>query len=67
MVVPPPFVLKYTMMGQRWIDGHIAFHSKISADTLLIHGQHDQLVPLAETALMQRVFKWFLVLVEVSS
>ena len=46
--MPPTHVLKYTMMGQCWPEGGIYLHSLVDVDTLLIHGQCDSLISVAE-------------------
>ena len=51
------YVLKYTMDGQVWPDGDLAYHEEITAPTLLIHGQQDSLVPIEEALLMEAVIK----------
>lgn len=55
LVVPPTYVLKYTMMGQWWPDGGVQFHSELKVSTLLIHGRQDALVSVGEVEFTHQV------------
>lgn len=49
------YVLKYTMMGQQWLEGNVELHSTINIDTLLIHGEEDALITIAEAEQTEQV------------
>jgi len=53
--VPPGYVLKNMMLGQRWLNGDERFYAAINVDTLLIHGNEDRLIALNDTQLMYEV------------
>ena len=53
--IPPGYVLRNIMMGQRWSEGDEQFYASIDVETLLIHGRHDRLVSPAYTQIMHEV------------
>jgi len=53
--IPPAYVLKRMMLGQRWLNGDEQFYAMISVDTLLIQGREDRLISLNDTRLMHEV------------
>lgn len=50
--IPPGYVVKNMLMGQRWSKGDEHFFAAIDVETLLIHGRHDRLISPAHTQLM---------------
>ena len=51
----PTWVLRHVMNGQVWPEGGTEYHEWITSPTLIIHGQHDQLISLEEEKHMQAV------------
>lgn len=51
----PEYVLQNIASGQKWPDGDAAFHRRILAPTLLVHGLQDKHVTLVQECEMERV------------
>ena len=56
----PTYVLKYTMMGQDWLEGGLEYHMMLNVPTLIIHGEQDKLVSIEEEEEMERVSSNFI-------
>ncbi|KAK7078439.1 Protein abhd8 [Halocaridina rubra] len=50
----PRYVLEYVAKGQDWPEGDVAFHRRITAPTLLLHGMKDDRVGLVEMCEMEK-------------
>lgn len=51
----PRHVIENIANGQKWLQGDTAFHRRITAPTLLVHGLQDKHVTLVQECEMERV------------
>ena len=51
----PPYVLRHIFRGQRWPEGDMAFHRRITVPVLLLHGLRDEHVALVHMCEMEKV------------
>lgn len=51
----PAHVLRHVMRGQRWPEGDVAFHRRLTVPVLLLHGLKDSTVPLVHMCEMEKV------------
>ncbi|KAF2367789.1 Alpha/beta hydrolase fold-1 [Trinorchestia longiramus] len=50
----PAYVLRHVVRGQRWLEGDVAFHRRITVPVLLLHGLRDTTVPLLHMCEMEK-------------
>lgn len=53
----PNHILNFIQNGQNWPNGDAAYHRRILAPTLLVHGLQDKFVTLVQECEMERVSK----------
>ena len=51
----PPYVLRHILRGQKWPEGDMAFHRRITVPVLLLHGLRDENVALVHMCEMEKV------------